>query len=524
VGLQIFEPQTDSWNTLNSANSAMSYDDVAALYCDPTNGFLAVGYQQHGLDIFDLSTGEWQYLGQNEGLQNNLVEAITVVGNRDAIWVSSGLGLSVVESDGSAAFYDDRSSTLGANQIHRIVATAEGVVWLGGQDGLYRVVEDDWTFYDQRFVLASDFPAGAITGLALVEDGTLWLGSGAGEICHFDPVKVQCQEFYANDDGMVGGVLTALAIGSNGAIYYTSTGGVSMFDGAQWRAFTIPDEPLIGNQIRSMTQSSDGAVWIATEAGIQQSDPATGAIKQQFTRAESALASSVREVLHAAPDGGVWLGALGASYFNGVGWRNYNVADGLAGSLVQAVAVDSQGRTWLGTEAGLSIWNGSSFFNLKRENGLPSDDITALLADGDIVWISANGGGLFRFEQNQLQLINRQNRELPTDSFTAVARTDDGALLLGYADGMVRLDDGAVTPVREMAGRAVTTIAPADDGAIWAGTNGDGVFFFDGETWLELLDIHPTSPYITAILIDQQGAVWIGARHGGLLRYEESQP
>jgi ligand-binding sensor domain-containing protein len=523
MGLQIFEAQTDSWKTLSSANSAMSFDDVAALYCDPTNGFLVVGYQQHGLDIFDVSTGEWQYLGQNEGLQNNLVEAIAVAGNRDAVWVSSGLGLSVVERDGTSAFYDDRNSPLETNQIKRIAVDEEGVVWLGGQDGLYRVLGDDWTFYDQRFVLASDFPTGAITGLVLAKDGALWLGSEAGEICHFDPIKVQCQEFYANEDGMVGGVLTSLAIGSNGAIYYTSAGGgVSMFDGVQWRAYTIPDEPLIGNQIRSMVQSSDGTIWIATEAGIQQSDPTTGAVAQQFTRAERTLASSVREVLHAAPDNGVWLGALGASYFNGVSWRSYNVPDGLAGSLVQAVATDSQGRTWFGTEAGLSIWNGSSFFNLKRENGLPSDDITALLADGDIMWISASGGGLFRFEKNQLQLINRENSELPTDSFTTMARADDGALLLGYAGGMVRLQNNVVTPVRELMGHAVTTIAPAANGAIWVGANGDGVFFFDGETWQQRLDIRPPSPYITDILVDKEGVVWIGGRHGGLLRYEEN--
>jgi ligand-binding sensor domain-containing protein len=522
LGLQIFDSQTNAWKVLNSANSGMSFDDVSALYCDVEHRYLVVGYQQHGLDIFDADRGSWRYLGQAEGLQNNFVEAVTVVGDRNEIWVASGFGLSVIPKAGETAFYDDNNSALETNQIKRMVVDAAGVVWLGAQNALYKVDGDEWTVYDQRAVLASRFPSGAINGLAVADDGSLWLGSSTGEICHFDPVRVQCQAFLAGEDGMVAGELTSLAIGSNGAIYYTTLGGgVSMYDGTRWRAFIVPNETLLGNQIHALAQDSDGALWIATEAGLQRTNPANGAVLRQFTQDNTDLSSLESEVLHAAADGGIWFGALGASYFNGFSWKSYAVADGLAGTLIRAIAIDGQGRTWFGTESGLSIWNGSTFFNLTRENGLPSDNISALLAADDIVWISAVGGGLFRFERNQLQLFNTQNSRLPSDSITVIAQDADGALLIGHNRGLARFRNGQVTPVAALDDHAVTAIASTADSHLWVGTNGAGLFYFDGSSWGPPPGaVPPPSPAITAILVDTEQTVWVGARSGGVIRFK----
>jgi ligand-binding sensor domain-containing protein len=522
VGLQIYDTGADSWKTLNSSNSNMSFDDVSALHCDVENRFLIIGYQQHGLDIFDANQGVWRSVGQNEGLQNNLVEAVGVVGDREELWVSSGLGISVINADGTTEFYDEANSALETNQIHRIAVDSAGVVWLGAQDALYRIEDDEWTIYDQREVLASDFPSGALVGLAVAEDGTLWLGSTAGEICHFDPVRVQCREFFHAEPGMVAGELTSLTIGADGAIYYTTAGGgVSMYAGGRWRAFAVPDELLLGNEIHSLAQTTDGLVWIATERGIQALHPITETVVRQFTRNDSELLSATSEVLHAAPEGGLWFGAVGVSYFNGLGWQSYTTVEGLAGSLVQAIATDGQGRTWFGTESGLSIWNGSTFFNLTRDNGLPSDNIRTLVVDGPIMWISATDGGLLRFERNQLQVFTEENSALPSNSITALARLDDGVLLLGHSQGLARFEDGEVTSIPALDGYPVTAIAIAPDGVIWVGTGDAGLFYFDGEDWTQPPgQVQPPSPQITALLIDAEGSVWVGAQSGGIIRFE----
>jgi ligand-binding sensor domain-containing protein len=522
VGLQIYDTGADSWKLLNSSNSNMSFDDVSALHCDVENRFLIIGYQQHGLDIFDANQGVWRYVGQNEGLQNNLVQAVAVVGDREELWVSSGLGISVIKADGATEFYDEANSALETNQIRRIAVDPAGVVWLGAQDALYRIEDDEWTIYDQRAVLASDFPSGALTGLAVAEDGTLWLGSSSGEICHFDPVRVQCQEFFRAEPGMVAGELTSLTIGADEAIYYTTAGGgVSMYAGGRWRAFAVPDELLLGNEIHSLAQTTDGLIWIASDRGIQALNPITETVVRQFTRDDSELLSATSEVLHADPEGGLWFGAVGVSYFNGLGWKSYTTVEGLAGSLVQAIATDGQGRTWFGTEAGLSIWNGDAFFNLTRDNGLPSDNIRTLVVDGETMWISATDGGLLHFARNQLQLFTEENSDLPSNSINVLARIDEGVLLLGHSQGLARFEDGQVTPIPALDGYPVTAIATAPDGVIWVGTGGAGLFYFDGEDWTQPPgQAQPPSPQITALLIDAAGSVWVGAQSGGLIRFD----
>ena len=374
-------------------------------------------------------------------------------------------------------------------------------------------------------MLASRFPAGDINGLATAGDGTLWIGSSNGEICHFDPIKVQCLDFFASaDDGtktMARGRLTHLTLDSAENVYYaTDGGGFSRYDGKEWHTFTLPVEPLAGNQVHSIAQTKDGSIWVATESGIQQLNPDTGATIQLFTQENSGLLVTDTGVLYGDVTGGIWFGAQSASYFNGANWAVYTTADGLAGSPVQAIATDSQQRVWLGTKNGLSVWNGSSFFNLNKATGLPSEDVTALLADGDMMWIGTNGGGLFRFEKNQLQLFSANKLGLPSNSITALAKAKDNRLWVGTKRGLARVQDGVATVFTDMAGFTITALAGAPDGQFWVGTTDSGLFHFDGQTWGQ--PPHggkPPAAQITAILVDRQGKVWIGGKDGGLIRY-----
>lgn len=138
--------------------------------------------------------------------------------------------------------------------------------------------------------------------------------------------------------------------------------------------------------------------------------------------------------------------------------------DGLTGSTVQAITVDGEGRTWFGTDQGISVWNGSSFFTIDKQRGLPSDDIRALAADQDGVWIGTAGGGLYRFSGSQLQILNQQNVGLPSDNITKLAMGPDGALWIGSDLGLARLADGSLTSVRELAERAVESLAVTGNG------------------------------------------------------------
>lgn len=94
--------------------------------------------------------------------------------------------------------------------------------------------------------------------------------------------------------------------------------------------------------------------------------------------------------------------------------RRFDVSDGLAHSSVRALLVDSRGYLWVGTEEGVSRFDGYQFRNYGR--GLPLPFVTDLIeGPGGTIWIATNGG-LARFEEPSLA-----PREGRTPRFVTVA-------------------------------------------------------------------------------------------------------
>lgn len=576
-GLQILNIQEGSWIPLNSANSLMSFDDVVALHCDAVNQFLVIGYERHGLDIYDAAANTWNRVDQSSGLTSNLVGNVAVVGNRREIWIASSFGVNVLENVRSAnnqrsTFYSPQNSPLTNERVNDIAVSMgqpgqnqDTTVWMIEDHNLFKVqageqsvvgsTQRDWWMYNKENVRSNQFPLGRLVSLDIAPNGDVWLGSEEGELCRFDPVSEKCIDFtllQPDDDASANnGSLNQVRVSEDGTVYITTSGsGHFQYQAGQLEQFILNDEMLKGNHVNAIAQDSTGVLWIANDFGLQQvnlDDLARGESfisnsAERFRQINSnvlgdeLLGDNIR-VIASDGDGGMWLGANGAGYFDGTTWSIYKKSDqGLIGSPVQAIAVDALGRTWFGTPSGLSILNVDDFFNLTKAQGLPTDNILSLLADNqdnrNIVWIGTNGGGLLRFEDNQLRIFNRENAGMPSNSITALANDIDGTVLVGTTRGLARFDGEQATPIRSIGNVRITAIATHAKNAeagiangsaseeIWVGTEKDGIFFYNGFAWEQLAatDSLP-SRQISSILIDRSGAVWIGGTNGGIARY-----
>ncbi len=527
-GLQLYDTERERWTLLNSSNSELHFDDIATLNCSVDYGFLVVGYRQHGLDIFDEKSGEWRLINRNNGLQRDLVDAVTVVGDLDALWVSSGFGISVLTKAG-VLFYDQNNTPLETNQVNAMASDDGGTVWLGASDKVYAIKGETWTIYSPSYVLASSFPTGEITSLTLGNDGTLWIGSDLGELCKFDLVAVTCDPFFTADDLAVSSAITALTVDNLGRLYVaTANDGVRFYDEgnntrssssaeSRWRAFVLPTE-LSGNNIQAITQDAAGYLWVRTETGLQQWNPASASETLLFTELNSRYAINTITTLAADPEQGIWVGGQNAGYFDGMAWTTFATTDGLVDRRVRALAIDGQQRTWFGTQGGLSIWNGDSFFNLTGADGLPSETINTIWVDGETVWIGTDEG-LLRFADNRLQIFSMATTRLPSNHITVLAKAEDGALLIGTDQGLARFIGTTMSIVPEFDAEAITALATLPGDAIWVGTMTQGLRYFNGLLWTKPPDsIVPPAPVVTTLFVDRQGALWVGA-DGGLLRY-----
>lgn len=577
-GLQIFNLDSGSWSYLNSQNSLMSFNDVVDFYCDTDNGFMVLGYQRHGIDIFDIKTSEWLHFDRNRALVSDRVHKVAVRGNRDEIWVASDLGITVLgnilEIDNRrSSFYNSDNSPLQERPVDEMIGAADGTIWITQGQMLYRVrpaqqslagsVQREWELFNADSVTDSPYPSGTILSLAPDRDGTIWLGSDEGQICHFDADLGECIEFIdirqTTRANLAQAALTDIVLDQDGHLYYSTLGdGISRFDGERWQRLYLFNDLLQGNEIQDVVQDSQGSLWVAHQNGIQQlTSIGQGMPLEPDDSAAQSLGEAGKELLYQkandlfADRETFWIGTDDAAQFDGRYWQRYTTVNGLVGSPVQAIAVDPQGRGWFGTPTGLSILNEGTFFNLTTAEGLPNNDITAILAGGassdsqasrestNVVWIGTNGGGLLRFEKNQLELFDQSLTNLPSNTITALGFDADGSLLIGTDNGLARLVGKQVVTIRPLGDAVVTTLATMtmashaalnvtnstladnlNEAEVWVGTQEQGVYHYNGFAWQQLTtEDNMPDMHISALLIDQSGTVWIGGATGGLVQH-----
>lgn len=169
--------------------------------------------------------------------------------------------------------------------------------------------------------------------------------------------------------------------------------------------------------------------------------------------------------------------------------KTYTTADGLASDRIHCILPDSRGFLWLGTEDGISLFDGYSFTNYSVAEGLPAASVQALLETRDgTYWIGTNGG-LARWEAAREVTRSRA-------SFSRVELRDDG-----------HSDD-------------VQALLEDRSGVIWAGT-ARGLFRLDpaGKGWKAMRvpvgkDTPAGAESINALIEDRAGNLWIGADQG----------
>src|SRR5260370_28366304 len=105
-----------------------------------------------------------------------------------------------------------------------------------------------------------------------------------------------------------------------------------------------------------------------------------------------------------APDGTFWIGTdEGVSHFNGRSFNNYQMKDGLAYQSIRAMLLNRTGDLWIGTELGLSHLHNGVFLNDSAVQALRQDKVWALHQDTDGgLWIGTRNNGLFRFRDGRL--------------------------------------------------------------------------------------------------------------------------
>ena len=120
---------------------------------------------------------------------------------------------------------------------------------------------------------------------------------------------------------------------------------------------------------------------------------------------------------------------------------NYSTQQGFE-SKVYALLQDKQNYVWLGTQTGVSKFDGNTFTAYFTENGLAPGGVRVLFADRDnVLWMGHEGGGITRYNGKSFERISLLD-SLIHSNITSICQDHDNQLWITTEfDGALRIKD-----------------------------------------------------------------------------------
>ncbi len=222
-------------------------------------------------------------------------------------------------------------------------------------------------------------------------------------------------------------------------------------------------------------------LWVGGEEGLFRVQIKTKK-KHNFSTSNGLISNSVRAI---AVDrlGFKWIGTdKGVSQFDGDrNWVTYDYSDGLPSNFINCVVIDPLDNIWFGTDKGLAIYDRKKFTVRTTKQGLPDNNVTSIAIDANGVFWIGTSKGLLRQEGKKQQVFTASHG-LPSDRILSVA-----------VDGRWN---------------------------VWAGTEGKGIARYDGGKWVQYGDSQGMPRIsIRVIVADLADNKWFGT-DAGVYKYD----
>ena len=357
------------------------------------------------------------------------------------------------------------------SQILALAQTADGFLWIGARDGLYRFDGIHFELYQPPD--GTTLPHAEVFCLLAVPDGGLWIGFTRGATSFLKEGRISTYPEPAGPHGPAAN----LAHDDQGVIWRAAAAsGLSRFTGARWEK--VGAEWGFAGPAYNLYVDRSGTLWVDTFHGLVFLPKGA----RQFQRPASLL--SGWGPFAESRDGTLWIldwtpqsVPKVRSAWSGLVPREFDKQ-----ARVLSMIADRQGSLWVGTaghginrtqyperaDARDSKETSDTADIFRQKDGLSGDTVMALLEDreGDI-WVATNGG-LDRFRQSPLITV-----KFPADAlgFTLSARKNGDVLVTSMIgkDNLITIGDGNATALKSLSARIHSSYRDRD-GVAWLGT------------------------------------------------------
>ena len=207
---------------------------------------------------------------------------------------------------------------------------------------------------------------------------------------------------------------------------------------------------------------------------------------------------------------------------------NLSIENGLVQSQAVSLAQDSDGHLWIGTQGGLSRYDGHSFTNYTVRDGLLENTITCIAIDAkNRLWIGGQKG-LSLFNGKTFRHFLFQAPELPRANAVQELHCAGTTAWCLVGGNMYTVQDNGIKPYKSTDTRDITAICPMPDNTCWATRSGSSFLYrYHGSvvdsTLLPAAALEGTVPYVIKCFSDNRGRLWL-LTSKGLFRATGTEP
>ncbi|MGA7731156.1 MAG: LuxR C-terminal-related transcriptional regulator [Chloroflexia bacterium] len=245
-----------------------------------------------------------------------------------------------------------------------------------------------------------------INAIKVDKQGQVWTANEKGGVSMFDGSKWHT---YTTDDGLPTNETFGLTIDEADNAWVATWEGVAKYDAKSKRwsvPYTVEDGTIFNNHIGAIAFGTGGDIWVGhlMQHGVSHYRASEGKWLHYTTETGELVGNDVFSIAVRPPDSAtgsqesIWIGTdNGVTRFEGGTWTSYRMEDGLPGNMVEAVAIDPFNRIWVATTGGVAyLRNGEwTMYTTTPSHSIGfGPDCTGCPFDGDHVWVGTDTSGL----------------------------------------------------------------------------------------------------------------------------------
>jgi ligand-binding sensor domain-containing protein/AraC-like DNA-binding protein len=227
--------------------------------------------------------------------------------------------------------------------------------------------------------------------------------------------------------------------------------------------------------------------------------------------------------------GYIWLGTdKGVSRFNGDYFMTFSSSntEGIRHDRISSLLISSKGDLWIGTQGGgVSLYKDGQFINYSTEDGLSSEVILCICEDvNQKIWLGTLGGGLICYKDSKFFSFNKSHG-LSSDIVQSLLCDRRGNLWIGCDNGLIRFRNGTFkiySTEHGLVDNNIRSIHEDSRGDLWVGTD-NGISKIRKKSFVKWSNKQVTNlttksglndNCINAILEDKDGIIWVATSAG----------